>query len=156
MTYEVHLTTHQRARTAVVRGRVTTSDIADFLGTAYDEVLRVLARQGTAPAGPPFSRYAPTGDGHFDVEAGFPVRGVVEADGRVVASELPGGSVASTLHTGPYDQVAAAHTALSRWLDEHGHDAAGCAWESYLDEPDVDRPLTEVLVPCAPVPAGRR
>jgi effector-binding domain-containing protein len=150
MNYEVQLANLQRQSTAVVRGHVTKDDIAAFLGAAFEEVMAALSQQGLTPAGPPFGRYVPSDDG-FEVEAGFPVDRPVAKTGRVTVDELPGGSVAYTVHTGAYDTVAAAYAATLEWLSDNGFVGSGDAWESYLDGPDVPRPRTEVFVPCKPV-----
>jgi effector-binding domain-containing protein len=153
MTYDVHLAEVRSHPTAVIRAHVRTDDIADFVGGAFAEVMAVLERQRLAPAGPPFSRYTVVQDG-FEVESGFPTSGAVVASGRVVPSELPAGTVATTLHTGAYDQVGAAYAAATSWLTEHRMEAYGAPWESYLDGPEVSAPRTEVHVPCRPVDAS--
>lgn len=147
MGYEIQLTDLSRRPTAVVRAQVAPADLTDFLGGAFEEVLAVVGRQGRSPAGPPFGRYV-LHDGAFDATVGFPVDGEVAASGRVTPDELPGGTAATTLHTGPYDQVGAAYDALTAWLPEHGLTASGVPWESYLDGPDVPVPRTAVHLPC--------
>ena len=134
---------------AVVRAHVASEDIESFLGGVFEEVAATAGQQGLQVAGPPFGRWTP-GDGGFDVTAGFPVTGRVEARGRVEADELPGGTVARTLHTGPYDGVGAAYAAAFDWLAGHALVAAGEPWESYLDGPEVAQPRTLVRVPCSP------
>lgn len=84
-TYQVEQVELEQQQTAVVRDRARVEEFPSFLGGAFGEVVRVLAAQELAPAGPPFGRYTPAGDG-FDVEAGFPTAGEVGARGRVVAS----------------------------------------------------------------------
>lgn len=133
---------------AVVRGHAAPADLPAFLGAAFDAVLRVLADQHRQPAGPPFARYRPTGDG-FDVEAGFPADGPVQTAGHVVATGLPGGSTATALHRGGYDSLGETYDALRRWLDEHGYQADAEGWESYLDGPEVPEPRTLVSIPCS-------
>lgn len=150
MTYDVHLAEVRTQPTAVVRAHVQADDIADFLAGAFAEVMAVLERQQLAPVGPPFGRYT-VGDDGFEVESGFPTSGAVAPSGRVVPSELPGGTVATTLHAGAYDQVGDAYEAATSWLTEHGMVASGVPWEAYLDGPDVAEPRTEVFVPCRPV-----
>ena len=150
MGYEVELVDLQEQQTAVVRGHVTLDDVADFLGGAFEEVVRTLGSQGSAPAGPPFAQYAVRSDG-FDVEAGFPTRSPVEPTGRVTPGDLPGGQVARTLHHGAYGEVAAAYDALGAWLTDNGYRPAGAPWESYLDGPDVAEPRTIVYFPCVAI-----
>jgi len=151
--YDVHLDEVRTQPSAVVRARVGVDGIADFLAGAFAEVVAVLERQHLAPAGPPFGRYT-VGDDGFEVETGFPTPGVVAPSGRVVPSELPGGMVATTLHTGAYDRVGDAYEAATDWLTEHGMVASDVPWESYLDGPEVPEPRTEVFVPCRPAEAS--
>lgn len=146
-TYDVTLAELPEQRTAVVRGHVPHDGIGPFLGPAFGEVAAALGRAGLEPAGMPFARYRLTPDG-FDVEAGFPVRGDVEEVGRVISSALPAGSAARVIHQGPYDEVAGAYQAATRWIDGNGFVQSGDAWEMYLDEPSVAEPRTEVFVPC--------
>lgn len=147
LTYRVELVDRVPQEVAVVRGHVTVAEIPGFLGTAFGEVIQTLSAQGLAPAGPPFGRFVPGGDG-FDVEAGFPSTGSVTPAGRVVASELPGGPTAQVMHKGGYGEVAAAYQAAVEWVDEHGYAATAPPWETYLDEPGVAEPRTVVSLPC--------
>lgn len=147
MAYEVEAAELQPQQTAVVRGHVEVDEIPGFLAGVFGEVIQTLSAQGLAASGPPFSRYGPTGDG-FDVEAGFPSSGPVRPQGRVVAGELPGGSVARVQHTGDYAGVALAYDAAMQWVAAQGLTPAGPPWESYLDGPEVAQPRTVVCVPC--------
>jgi len=51
--------------------------------------------------------------------------------GRVVASALPAGTVARTVHRGGYDGLGSAHHAVTRWCAEQGLRPAGPRWEVY-------------------------
>jgi AraC family transcriptional regulator len=64
---------------------------------------------------------------------------------------LPGGLVASTIHTGPYDQLTNAYAAVEQWIKSQGFTPGGAPWESYLtdpgEHPDPKDWRTEVLWP---------
>jgi effector-binding domain-containing protein len=77
------------------------------------------------------------GDGRFEVEAGFPASRPVEGSGDVQPSELPGGQVAVTVHTGPYGQMEPGYQALASWVTDHGGEAIGGAWEVYFSDPST-------------------
>jgi effector-binding domain-containing protein len=65
--------------------------------------------------------------------------------GRVVASELPGGRVATTVHHGPYRGLDAAHSAVLDWCASHGERPSRTRWEIYgPQDEDVSRVWTEV------------
>ena len=147
MDAEIELIELPRQPTAVVRAHVEAPELATFFAGAFGEVLGVLEGQGLAPSGAAFARHQVRGTG-FEVTAGFPVDGAVQPSGRVASDELPGGTVATTLHTGAYDAVGAAYTATTDWLTEHGLTVSGVPWETYLDGPDVPQPRTRLFVPC--------
>jgi effector-binding domain-containing protein len=167
-TYEVRMADLQEQRTAVMHGRLTMDHIAEFLGTAFSEVMRVAAGQGLHPTGAPFGRYrfltepgSPGASGggpvELEVEAGFPVSGALTAADRVEPGTLPGGHVATTMHVGDYADVGAAYDAAQQFLTDEGYEVAGAPWECYLDEPGVAAPRTEVFMPCRPLrPRGEQ
>ncbi len=80
----------------------------------------------------------------------------VEAGGAAIPGvevvELPGGTFATLLHRGPYEELHVAYHALHAWLLEHGHDPAGPIREAYRNDPAVtpaDALETEVMLPIA-------
>ena len=148
MTEAVELVELHPQPAAVVPGHVAIDAIPEFLGSAFAEVMRVLAEQGLAPAGPPFARWQPRTDG-FDAEAGFPSTGPVSPAGRVQPQMLPGGLAATAIHRGDYAGIGATYGVVNDWIANHGYVATGQPWESYLDEPDTPEPRTQVYLPCA-------
>lgn len=150
-TYEIQIADLQEQHVALVRGHISLQEIPAFLGSVYTEVPAEAARQGLRLTGAPFGRYRFSSDGTLQVEAGFPVSGVVTASGRVEPDVLPGGTVARTLHVGSYDSVADAYEATQAYLTDNGYEPWGTAWECYLDDPEVEQPRTEVFMPCRKV-----
>ena len=146
MDYKIEIVNGQAQATATVSGRVAHDGIPGFIGVAFGEVLAAIGGEAGV-AGPPFARYDLCADG-FEVEAGFPAAHVVAPAGRVRASTLPGGPMATTTHVGPYAGLAAAYGAIETWLAANGYAPAGAPWESYLDGPEVAEPRTVVSWPC--------
>lgn len=65
--------------------------------------------------------------------------------GRVVASALPAGTAAMTVHRGPFGGVGAAHDAILAWCAAHGHRPGGTRWEVYgPNDADPAQQWTEV------------
>jgi len=149
--YQIQGGARREQPTAVRRAMIDVTEIGNWLGATYHEVVTFLATHGLAPSGPPFARYHPVGQGRFRAEAGFPVAREIETEDDVSASVLPGGLVATTLHVGPYDAMEPAYQALASWVGEHGGETTGDAWEVYLsdpnDEPDPALWRTEVVQP---------
>ena len=148
-TEAVELVDLQPQPAAVVPGHVALDRIADFLGSAFAEVMQVLDEQGLAPAGPPFGRWEPRADG-FDAEAGFPSTGPISPAGRVRTSDCCPAAWRQRPSTAGTTPASERRTASStNWITSNGYVVTGQPWESYLDEPDVPEPRTQVYLPCA-------
>jgi effector-binding domain-containing protein len=79
------------------------------------------------------------------VEVGVELSQPCVLTGRVVASALPAGRVACTVHRGPYAGLAAAHAAVLEWCAAQGRRLAGPRWEVYGPHSDDPADLwTEV------------
>jgi AraC-like DNA-binding protein/effector-binding domain-containing protein len=140
----------------VVRRRIKPSEVASTLAEALGHVFQHAQQNGIALAGQPFTRYLEWGPGLWTIEAGMPVMAEVsktpsEADVR--PDRLPGGFVATTTHSGPYDKLSEAHAAIQQWIEAEGLTAAGAPWEIYTtdpaDYPDPKDWKTEVFWPVA-------
>ena len=51
-------------------------------------------------------------------------------------TQTPAGPVASTVHVGPPDQLAAANAAIEAWCRRNRRPLAGVSWEIYGDPGD--------------------
>jgi AraC family transcriptional regulator len=100
------------------------------------------------------TRYIEVGPGMMTIEPGMPVAGTAGAgNGEIVAETLPGGPVATTIHSGPYEKLPEAYAAIEQWMHAEGMKGTGVPWESYLtdpgDYPDPKDWKTEVFWPLA-------
>jgi len=138
-----------------IRFHTTYENLSDNIGRAYMELFTHLGELGEYPSGPPFTLYhgEEFDESDIDMEVCVPVNRVLPGKERIEWRELPGGLMASTLHMGPYHEVAEAYQALDLWVKEHGYSYAGPAREIYLVNPDMvedDADLrTEIIFPIA-------
>jgi effector-binding domain-containing protein len=146
-TYAIESRSVEEAFTAILYGTVTRDELSSWLPKAFEATEAYLKRWGAGPAGPPYARFTDQGDGRFEVEAGFPATTPVGGEGEVEPSDLPEGTVAVTVHEGPYDTIGDAHEAILAWIAEQGGTPAGAPWEVYLTGPEADPPRTEVYQP---------
>ncbi|MDX2258281.1 MAG: GyrI-like domain-containing protein [Hyphomicrobiaceae bacterium] len=111
----------------------------------------VVEAGNCAIAGPPFARYVGSEGDHLDVEVGVILVEPHAGEGDVIASALPGGPTAKTLHIGHYEALGAAHDALRIWAHVNGRPTRGTIYELYVCDPsDGDDPSgwrTEVYLP---------
>jgi AraC family transcriptional regulator len=141
----------------IVRRRVKRSEIAATIGEALPLVFAYAAQHGIALAGLPFTRYVEMGPELITMEPGMCVAPGAEmgssAEGEVVPAMLPGGQAASTIHSGPYDQLVNAYAAIQEWIESQGSTQGGAPWETYLtdpgEHPDPKDWKTEVFWPIA-------
>lgn len=149
MEYEINVEQLGEQHAAAVVKQVPIAQIGAFIGEAFGLVMAELAAQRITPSGPPFARYDMRGS-VFEVTAGFPTPLPIASRDRVIATNLPAGTVATTMHVGAYDAVKDAYDAVMEWLPTQSLRPTGDPWEVYLDGPEVMNPRTVVFVPCGP------
>jgi AraC family transcriptional regulator len=144
----------------VIRQRVKQSEIAKAIGEALPRVFAYAQRNGIAIAGPPFARYPEMGPGVITLDIGVPVAALPDvSDAEIRADTLPGGLTAATTHTGPYEKLPEAVTAVGQWIAQQGLTPSGGPWESYVTDPgeysDPKDWKTEVFWPVLDASARR-
>ncbi len=128
MKYDIHLEQFASHATAVVRRRATLQELGRVIPEACGLVWSVVRSQNIKGAGRHVSVYL---DDVFNLEIGVELESPFAGQGEVVGSSLPGGTVATTAHFGPYQRLGEAHEAIHRWCKEHGHELVRPCWEIY-------------------------
>ena len=114
--------------TAVVAATTTWPEFPELWPALLDEVWACLRAAGITRGCRNVMLYR---DNVPHVEVGVELLQPCSLIGRVVASSLPAGRVAMTVHRGAYTGLAAAHEAVVDWCTEHGLRLAGPRWEVY-------------------------
>ena len=129
MKYDIRLETTPASRPlAVVRRRARLQELPKVVTDACGIVWNVLREQQIKGAGRHVAVYL---DDQINLEVGVEMDGPFAGQGEVVASALPAGTVATTVHFGPYQRLGEAHQAIRDWCAKHGHALAGPNWEIY-------------------------
>jgi effector-binding domain-containing protein len=142
MNHEVSLADVESRRTVVVAATTTWQDFPALWGQLLGEVWDCLRAGGIYRGCRNIMLYR---DDVPNVEVGVLLDQPCPVTGRVVASALPAGTAAMTIHRGPFGDVGAAHDAVTGWCATHGHRPSRTRWEVYgphSDDPAQQR--TEV------------
>ena len=146
MAVEVTVKAVDPAPTAVVAAAATWAEFPKIWGPMLDQVwsfLRGDAPEGLYTQGHNVMLYM---DDVPNVEVGVQVSRSFDRTGHVVASALPGGLVATAIHTGPIAQIGDTHQAVREWSTANGYRLAGPHWEIYGDpDPSTGRFDVEVF-----------
>lgn len=140
MNYTCEITEMPAQPVLSIRAHTRVEELPAFLGQAYGMVMQYLAELGEAPAGAPFAAYFNMNMQDLDIEAGFPVQRPLPGRGTVQAGEIPGGSQASVIHTGPYQDCGPAYETLTQFVQLNLREATGVAYEFYLNDPQEITP----------------
>jgi effector-binding domain-containing protein len=143
MTVEVSVRAVAPTPTAVVAATVTWAEFPVLWKPMLDQVwsfLRGDAPEGLYRQGHNVMLYK---DDVPNVEVGVQVTGSFDSVGRVTASSLPGGLVATATHTGAVSAIGDTHQAVRQWGEANGYRPAGPRWEIYGDP---DRSTGDFLV----------
>lgn len=155
MTYDISTKTVDAIPVLYQAHRVPQSEIGGVLAETLPAVFGYVMENGLQPAGHPFVRYTGMSSAFFEIEAGIPLVTAPEEapaeDTAIISGELPAGTVATTIHKGPYEGLQGAYAALELWVNDSEYDAAGAPWEIYFTDPgEVPNPAdwrTEVSFP---------
>ncbi|HLW64573.1 MAG TPA: GyrI-like domain-containing protein [Gemmataceae bacterium] len=128
MEYEIRLEQFASRPIAVLRRRASLPELGKIIPDACGLVWNVVRALKIVGAGRHVALYW---DDVFNLEIGVELDGPFAGHGEVIASALPGGTVATAVHLGPYQQLPAAHQAIREWCQQHGHTLAGPSWEIY-------------------------
>jgi effector-binding domain-containing protein len=133
MSVEVTVRVVDPTPTAVIAAAATWAEFPTMWGPMLDKVwsfLRSDAPEELYKRGHNVMLYK---DDVPNVEVGVQVSGPFAPTGDVVASALPGGLVATAIHTGPMARIGDTHRALCEWCEANGYRLAGRRWEIYGD-----------------------
>src|SRR2546421_5533099 len=128
MSYQVTVEDVAARPTAVVAATTTWQEFPTLWSVLLDEVWACLRAGGIHRGCRNIMLYR---DDVPHVEVGVELRQPCPLTGRVVASTLPAGQVAMTVHRGPYTGLAPAHQALLRWCAAHRPRPARPPWAVY-------------------------
>jgi len=127
MSYQIEVMESKPITTAVIRSRVPAQELSRFVPAACGEVWSFFRSAGLPKPGRHTALYL--GDGL--VEVGAEVSQPFTGNERIHYSQLPGGTVARTVHFGPYGRLGEAHTAIREWSTTQGRKLSGTCWEIY-------------------------
>jgi effector-binding domain-containing protein len=128
MTYEITITDVAARPTAVVAARSTWQEFPQLWAQLLGEVWECLRAGGIFRGCRNIMLYR---DDVPNVEVGVLLDQPCELTGRVVASMLPAGAVAMSVHRGPFGEVGSAHDAIVAWCKANGRPLTGTRWEVY-------------------------
>lgn len=152
MVYSCELLDRPAQPVLAIRTRARAQDLGQVIGPAYGAIIRYAGQMGAWPCGSPYVAYFNRDMQDLDLEIGFPFAAKLEGREPVVAGEIPGGRAAACLHVGPYQGLTEAYAALAAWMEENGYEAAGPAYEFYLNDPQSTAPealRTQIVFPIA-------
>ena len=155
MNYTISLNQVEAGTLAVVRATVTRQSLGPTIRKILtgSSVYEFIKKAGLQKAGHNVIVYkndevkaSGTFPEEFEIEVGVQVAGPFEGDGQVICSSTPGGNTVTTLHTGPYNRLGQAHTAILDWAREQGPPLTGRSWEVYGDwHQDPNQLTTQVF-----------
>jgi effector-binding domain-containing protein len=138
-------------RTAVIAADVAWEDFPALWGPMLDEVYRFaracpeFAAAVAQTAGPHWTNVMLYRSEAPNVEVGVLAPSAFAPQGRISASELPGGRAATATHHGDAHQIGATHDAVREYARANGLERTGIVWEIYGHPDDTGSFATTVF-----------
>lgn len=137
MNYEIIVKETSAQPALVIKGKVKIEQAGEAIGEILGKIGAYLETNQINPTGAPFTRTYNFVNGMLEFEAGFPVSEGTLGEGEILATELPKGKVATTIHIGSQDKSEEAYKALHIWMETNHVSPAGAPWEMYLTDPET-------------------
>lgn len=137
MNYEIIVKETSAQPALVIKGKVKIEKAGDAIGAILGKIGAHLEANQIHPTGAPFTRTYNFENGVLEFEAGFPVSSGTLGEGEILATELPKGKVATTIHIGSQEKSPEAYEALHLWMQKNNMKEAGAPWEVYLTDPST-------------------
>jgi effector-binding domain-containing protein len=151
---EVKMVEEMRAACIFHKGAVAA--IGDDMGRLIGELMEWVTKEGLQVAGPPFAVYYSSPEemarGEMQFEVGIAFIGEAQEGGNIHIKTFPAQNVLSTIHKGPYNQIASVYAALMEYATKNGYEVIGPPMELWLTNPTEvaeSELLTEVRFPVA-------
>jgi effector-binding domain-containing protein len=150
--HDVHTREVAAQQVAAVRRHTSMPTIGEDIAAGLNEVGMALETVGVQLVGRPFIVFHGRIDDLTggDIEICSPVATSFPGVEEVYGTTVPGGTIASTIHRGSYDEMAPAYAAVITWMDKHGLEPSGPPREYYLNDLETTKPddlLTEIAFP---------
>ncbi len=152
MVYDVMIKEEPDEKVATIRRRITPDRIPQVIPDAFRRLMDAVGPAGYGEGMPGTVIHEMRPAEVADIEVFMPVAEAFEPPEGIEVTTLPGGTMAATVHTGPYDENGSAYEALTEWIEEHGKQVVGPPRELYLNDPNVvgvEHAETEIEVPIA-------
>ncbi|HEV3163545.1 MAG TPA: GyrI-like domain-containing protein [Isosphaeraceae bacterium] len=152
MPYQVQIQQVEPQPIAVVRRQAAIPQLSTVVPQACGEVWEFIRAAQIQGAGRHVAVYLDCQTGQLNMEIGCEVTGHIAGDGNVFSSSTPAGTVATTVHIGPYDRLGDAHNAIQKWCADNHYQIAGPQWEIYghwTDDPSQLRTDVYYLIDTA-------
>lgn len=118
------------------------------IGGLFDELYAYLGAHGAGGLAVGIDHNTEYMERDPEMEAAAYLEAPVPEGSRVKVYTLPGGTVASTIHKGPYEGLSQAYAALMAWLGPSGYQPVGPSRELYLHMGETpEGHVTEVQIP---------
>lgn len=124
------------------------SELGETIRTTFGELYACVEASGANPGGPPFVVYQSDSQRgvRWEIDVCAPISEPLVAPLCAEYMEMPGRSVVSLLHVGPYDTLGDAYAQIEAFIAEHGLQQAGPPREFYYSEPEVPPAETCTLI----------
>ncbi len=150
MPYSCEISSIDPHPAVTIKSRVNVEDLPDVFASSFESLVEYLEEIDEDIAGPPFAIYYNVEMEDLDVEMGLPVTRDIPGKGNITSREIAIEKAASTIHTGPYEEIESAYLALAEWMNDNGHEPEGASYEFYLNDPGTTAPedlQTVIFIP---------
>ncbi len=134
-----------------IKATTTQAGLGEKFMELLPELHGILKKQSLQMSGAPFGMYHSFSPEKVDMEAGIPVTGNPQPEGRMNVIQTYGGKAVKTDFYGHYDNLKEGWDGIMAYVKENNLQGNGAPFEIYVtdpgSEPDSSKWLTEIYIP---------
>ena len=140
MSYTCELSSIDPQPVIMIRSRAAAEDLPEIFEGSFVRLITYLEETGEDISGPPFAIYHDMLSDEADVAMCLPITKMVPGSADIICREVAISNAATTVHTGPYEEIESAYVALAEWMKDNGYEPTGESYEFYLNDPGTTSP----------------
>lgn len=133
-----------------IEATVAADKLPENIGSMYGELAAFMQKKAIPVTEAPYVLYKNMDPQALQIVAAFPVSQDVQTEGRIIMTEIPGGTFVHCVHKGPYTELEKTYAKVMDYIKEKKVETQEWMYESYINSPEDTAPeelLTELFFP---------
>jgi effector-binding domain-containing protein len=123
-----------------IRVETDSKALPKLFASGFRAIMKYIHELKQTTIGHPYAKYFNLDPRKIEVEIGIPTVNSLGGQDSIHSSETPEGKAVTCSNTCSYSEVEKSYRALAEWVKDNGYEAAGIAYDVFLNNPENTPP----------------